>query len=675
MRLWIAEKPDAGRKIAAALGGGSESGGHIRTQGGDVVTWAIGHLLEGLLPHEYDERWKKWSFDTLPMVPKRFQSKPAPDKAAQLRIVVGLIGKAREIVIASDSAREGEYIAWEILEHAGWTGPCKRFWTSALNPTGIAKAVGALIDDASKKPMFIAGKLRSAIDWADGMNYSRAYNLRITEYGDRALSLGRVQTATLAILVDRDNEIANFKPTDYFELRAHYDLAEGALALMHSPPEDKRIVERAKAEEIAAETVGVETALKVERKPRTMSPPVPYNLTELQKAASSRWGWTAKKTLEVAQKLYEAGLITYPRTSSGYLNEVMKDDMPRHVGALARIGPYAEHARTATVIRKAFFDDSKIEDHHGIIPTEEPEGVTRQGSDEKRLFDLVARRFLAALMPDAEGFTTTISTTIRGHLFKASGLAIVKQGWKAIWGRDGEPVDRKLKEGDEETLLPPIPDGTRAAAKKVEVVAKVTRPPPHYTEGTLLGAMENAGRKHDDVDIRDMLAGLGIGTVATRPDMIEKIKFRNFATLDGKKIISTVRGRELVRIIREDGNRLADVAATAALEKEMRAVEKNPAHAAVVWKEYAAQLRDEIARLASSPVRSKLPPDPKGKSDARPSSGGRRSAAGTGTRPAAAEPGTKKASRKTAPRKTGTRAAGGPRRAAATRAKAPRSRK
>lgn len=641
MRLWIAEKPDAGRKIATALGGGSESGGSIRTPGGDVVTWAIGHLLDGFMPHDYDERWKKWSLDDLPIVPRRFQNRPSEGKAAQLRMIVSLIKKAKEIVIAADAGREGEYIAWEILDHAGWTGPCKRFWTSALNPAGIAKAVAALIDDAPKKPMYVAGKLRSAIDWVDGINYSRAYGIRITDFGDRALSLGRVQTATLAILVDRDLEIANFKPKDYYELKAHYDLPEGRLALMHAPPEDKRIVDRKVADEIARRTQGVETPLKVETKPKTMAPPVPYNLTELQKAASSRWGWSAKKTLDVAQRLYEAGLITYPRTSSGYLNEVMKADMPKHVAAVSRIGPYAEHAKTAKVIRPAFFNDKKIEDHHGIIPTEELAGVERQDADAKRLFDLVARRFLAALMPDAEGFATTISTTISGYLFRTSGLVITKPGWKAVWGKEGEPVDRKPGDAEEEAALPPVKDGTRAAPHEVEVIGKTTRPPPHYTEGTLLGAMENAGRKHDDAEIREVLSEVGIGTVATRPDMIEKIKFRAFAAADGKKIISTERGRDLISIIREDGNRLADVAATAELEREMRAVEKDPQHAVKVWRDYAATLRDEIDRLKRTPAKRKLKPLLQGnKGSPRGDKPVARKKAGAGTKRGAGKSGT-----------------------------------
>lgn len=614
MRLWIAEKPSAAREIATALGGGSNTDGCIRIGKTDVVTWAFGHLFENLMPHDYEERWKKWTLEDLPILPKKFQNKPEDTKRAQVSLITKLIKQAKEIVIAADAGREGEYIAWEILDHAGWTGPCKRFWTSALNPEGVKKAINNLIDDADKKPMYVAAKLRSAIDWSDGVNFSRAYNLRISTYGDRVLSIGRVQTATLAILVDRDLEIENFVPKDYFELKATFDLPVGKVELMHAPPEEKRILDKALAEAIAVKTRGVPTVLKVEQKPRTMAPSIPFSLTELQKAASVRWGWGAKKTLDVAQKLYEQGSITYPRTSSGYLNEIMKGDMPRHLSALKKIPAYAKLADIVPTIRNAMFNDKKIEDHHGIIPTTEIGDVTRLGPDAEKLFDIIARRYLAAMMPDAKGFTTTISAMIEGHLFKTSGLTIVEQGWKAAWGKEGEPDEKKVKDEDAEgKLLPPVKDGTKAAADRVDVIGKVTRPPANYTEGTLLDAMEKAGRKSDDEDIRDMIGDMGIGTVATRPDMIEKIKFRGFAFIEGKKIISTKRGREFVSIIREDGNRLVDVAATAALEKEMRAVEKDPTLAAGIWRVYATNLREEIEKLKSTSVRRKLTPDPQPK--------------------------------------------------------------
>jgi len=646
MRLWIAEKPDAGRKIAAALGGGSNESGCIRIGKTDVVTWAFGHLFENYMPHDYDERWKKWNLDDLPIVPKRFQNRPEGDKRAQVSVITKLIGQAKEIVIAADAAREGEYIAWEILDHAGWKGPCKRFWTSALNPDGIAKAVANLIDDADKKPMYIAAKLRSAIDWSDGVNFSRAYNLRITEYGDKVLSVGRVQTATLALLVDRDLEIENFVPKDYFELKAVFDLPVGRLELMHSPPEEKRIGTREAAEVIAAKTVDVPTTLKVEQKPRTMAPPIPFNLNELSKMASNRWGWGTKKTLDVAQKLYEQGSITYPRTSSGYLNEVMKADMPKHMAALKKMSAYSKFADTKPTIRNAMFNDKKIEDHHGIIPTTQIGNVSALGSDAEKLFDIIARRFLAAMLPDAKGFTTNISTVIEGYPFKTSGLTITDPGWKAVWGKDVEVDDRKGKDEDETKLLPPVKDGTRASARPVEVVGKVTKPPAHYTEATLGDAMEKAGRKSEDEDIRDVIGEMGIGTVATRPDMIEKLKFRGFAGIDGKKIISTRRGREFISIIREDGNRLADVAATAFLEKEMRAVEKDPTKAADIWREYARNLRDEIDKLKRTRPRRKLTPDPQGKGR-----GGYAKATSSARRPAT----------RSAPTGTGTAAAAKPR--------------
>lgn len=625
MRLWIAEKPDAGRKIAAALGQGTARDGYIEV-GNNVVTWAIGHLLEGLMPHEYEEQWKKWSLESLPILPQKFQNKPSPDKAKQLRVIVGLIKKAKEVVIASDAAREGEYIAWEILDYAGWKGPALRFWTSALNPDGIAKAIKNLIDDSEKKPMYIAARLRSAIDWSDGVNFSRLYNIRNTEYGDRVLSIGRVQTATLAILVDRDLEIENFKPRDYYEVKATFNLPEGQLELIHAPQEDDRIFDKEKAEEIARRARGVETTLEVQQKAKVLTPPNPFNLTELQTAASSRWGWGTKKTLDVAQQLYDAGCITYPRTSSGYLNEVMKNDMPAHMSALRKMPEYAEFAKNDPVIRSKMFNDKKIEDHHGIIPTTQPGNPAKLGPDAEKLFDIIARRFLAAMMPDAKGFTTTISAKIPDAVFKVSGFTLQEAGWKAVWGKEGEPKSETPKKGQEDEenesrVLPPVKNGTRATPNDVGVMTRTTKPPARFTEASLVVAMETAGKRHEDDDVRDILRDSGIGTVATRPDMIEKIKFRGFAKIDGKKIISILRGRELIQIIREEGNRLADIAATADLERDLREIEKDPARAATIWRDYASNLHVEMDKLKRTPPRRKLTPDPQGKGGGKPSGG------------------------------------------------------
>ena len=450
------------------------------------------------------------------------------------------------------------------------------------------------------------------------MNWSRYYNIRSSNFGDRPLSLGRVQTATLALLVDRDEAIARFVPSAYFELKATMNLPEGKLELFHRPAEENRITDKSVADDIAARTRGVPTNLKVEKKPKSFAPPTPYSLPELQMAASARCGWSAKKTLDVLQKLYEAGAVTYPRTDAGHLTDEMIPDMPKHLDALRKRGEFRDLANITPVIRKSIFDSKKVEDHHGIIPTDECVDIQRLGSEAENLFDIIARRFIAALMPDAKGSTTSISAKIDGVLFRSAGTIITDLGWKAAWGNLEEAPESKKEgedeDGDTNRVLPPVTDGQSATANQVDVLSKTTRPPPHFTEGTLLKAMMSAGAKNDDAEIRDLLSNGGLGTQATRQDILEKLKKREFAVLQGKKFLSTERAREFIKIIREDGNRLADVIATADLERELRQVEKDPSQAAAIWGRFTAQLRDEIAKLKAGPAPRKLPPNPRSSS-------------------------------------------------------------
>ena len=654
MRVWIAEKPDMGRKVAKALGGGQESGGSIKVGKNEVVTWAIGHLLEDLMPHEYDERYKKWKLEDLPIIPKQFKRKPQDGKTAQLRVVVGLIKKANEIVIATDAGREGEAIAWHLLDHAGWTKGAQRLWTSSLGEDHLKKAVRQLIDDSQKKSLYTAAKLRGAMDWSDGINLSRLYNIRLVEYGDKVLSLGRVQTATLAILVDRDNEIANFKPSDYYELRAPIRAAGGEFDLFHKPTEKQRLLAKGEAEQMARNASQQDCVLKVETKPVTMRPNPPFSLPELQMAASRKWGWGAKRTLDEVQKLYEAGLVTYPRTDTGCLTSDLKKDMPKHLAALRRHPDFKGLADLKPEYRSSVFNDKKVEDHHGIIPTDQACDPSRLAPASRNLFDLIARRFLASLMPDAKGRRTTISTELDGLLFRTGGTIIDEMGWKAVWSGQDDPTESAKKDEDQ-AILPPVRNGEKARSLDVEVQTKTTKPPPHYTEGTLLKAMLNAGSKDQDAEVRDLLSNGGLGTQATRQEIIEKLKYRDFARIEGKKIISTQRARDFVDILRSESSRLVDVVATADLERRLREVEKDPSTMPDIWREYVRSLRHEIEVLRRTPVRRKLPASPKasGSPKRRKSVGnGSSKSQGAGKRSSGSP---RKGSKKSAPRRTGGR--------------------
>ena len=661
MRVWLAEKPDMGRKVAKALGGGTERAGMIDVGGGQVVTWAIGHLLEDLMPHEYDERYKKWNLQDLPIVPKRFLRKPQDGKTAQLNVVVGLIKKAKEVVIATDAGREGEAIAWHLLDHAGWTGGAQRLWTSSLGEAHLKREVGRLIDDSQKKSLYIAAKLRGAMDWSDGINFSRLYNLRLNNYGDKPLSLGRVQTATLAILVDRDNEIANFKPSDYYELTAPITAAGGTFDLHCRPPEKKRILDHEQAKRLARRASNQDCVLKVETKSVTMRPPPPFSLPELQMACSARWGWGAKRTLDETQKLYEAGIVTYPRTDTGCLTTDLKKDMPAHLAALRQHPSFRELAKITPEYRKTVFNDAKVEDHHGIIPTDQKCDPSRLDDSGKKLFDLIARRFLASLMPDAKGKRTTVSTELDKVPFRTGGMIIVEAGWKAVWKGQAEPTDKKKGDDDDSKELPPVKNGDRGRSGDVSIDTKTTKPPAHYTEGTLIKAMVQAGSKDADAEIRDLLSNGGLGTMATRQEIIEKLKFRDFARLDGKKLISTERARAFVSILREESSRLVDVIATADLEKRLREVEKDPSTMPSIWHEYVRNLRQDIDALRNRPASRKLPSSPNsgsgGTTKRRKSSSGKGGKSGYSKAPRKSS-----GSKGTGARKTSTRRKSAPKR-------------
>lgn len=658
MKLWIAEKPDAGRQIATALGGTPAGGSPIQCPGDQTVFWAIGHLLELQGPEDYDPAFKKWDLETLPIIPASMLRKPIDNKASHLRQLTALINKASEVVIATDPGREGEAIAWTILDHAKYNGPVKRLWTNALNPSALKNAIAGLIDDASKKPLYVSAKLRASIDWSDGINWSRYYGLRASQYGDPIISIGRVQTATLAILADRDLEHENFTPRPYFEVKARFDLPIGQLTLWHRPPEEDRIFNRNEADTIVAKASGETTTLKVEKKPRTVIPPTPFSLPDLQMACASRWNWSAKRTLDTLQTLYEAGLVTYPRTDTGYLPDTLLPDLPDHVAALRATHSYGSLVPAKPVIHKAIFDTSKTDDHHGIITTTELGALSRQSPDGIKLHDIIARRFIAALMPAAVGFTTTISAVLADKLFRTSGTIYNSLGWKSLpdsadmSAKRTNPADpdadasetdtavsadgtKDSGEDNSDTELPNVADGTRARPAHVSVSQSITKPPSRFSEGSLIKAMMNAGAKSTDKEIRQILKHCGIGTKATRQDIIEKLKSRDYCRIQGKHLISTERGRSLIKVLRSDQNRLTDIAATAALEIDLIEVEKDASRAGPLWRSHVQALANEIKRLKAGPAPVKITTNasaPPSRRSTTPTGGARSHSASSGSK-------------------------------------------
>ena len=590
MRLWIAEKRDAAIKIAAAIGHGDNNGSSIRFANGDRMIWASGHLLELIKPDDYDNAWKRWDLKTLPIIPVRIRRQPRDSNAAdRLRQMKRHFDDATSVVIATDPGREGEGIARQILDHVGYKGPVERLWTQSLAHDHLVKAVKQLQAGKKTEGLGIASSLRQSMDWIEGINHSRLYGIRYGQMGE-PISTGRVQSATLAMIVARDLEIENFKPAAYYELKSELDLPEGKLTLKHAPADTKRITQKEEAEKRRKSSQGQSASLTITRQPRTLRPPNPFSLPDLQIAASGKWGWTASKTLEVLQGLYEAGRVTYPRTDSAHLTDDLANEVPSLLRHLARNSAYRSAIPAKPVIRKSVFDSSKTTDHHAIIPTDQPGNPAKGNADHEKLYDLIARRFMASVMDDAKGEATSIKGVFGGVEYRASGLTIVKPGWKAIY-------EQEIKSKDEtEEKLPRLPDGRTVTLDQVDIVTKETKAPPSYTDGTLVKAMVAVGSNNPDAEIRDLMS-TGIGTQATRHTIIETLKARKFIVTAGKKILSTQRGRELIGHMQRENNQLADPLATAELERVLKEVEQDPAKALPIWKAFIGKVQDDFDRL------------------------------------------------------------------------------
>jgi DNA topoisomerase-3 len=525
--------------------------------------------------------------------------KPRRDgrSADMLKTIGALLKKTSNVVIATDPGREGEGIARQILDHFKWSGKIERLMTSSLAPTHLNNAVKNLIDGEKTRGWGVSANFRSSMDWIEGINYSRFYGIKVGRPGE-VISVGRVQSATLSLIVDRDREILNFKPEAFFELKISLNLKEGLLVLTHAPNEKSRIKDRAAAEKKAGESSHQIAELEVKSTPKTMGPPNPFSLPDLQITASAKWKWNASKTLQVLQNLYEAGRVTYPRTDSSHLNDEMTKEIPSILRQLARANAYSKIVPSRPVFRKTVFDSSKVGDHHAIIPTgEKVSGGS--GADEEKLFDLITRRFLASIMDDAKGETTSIKGIFGGHEFKATGLVIKYAGWKSAY-------DFSVKE-DEEASLPPIENGKKVKSREVEILERSTKPPAHYTDGTLIKAMVAVGSKNPDAEIRDLMSQ-GIGTQATRHTIIDTLRGRLYVVDKDRKIISTIRGREFIDILRADSNLIADPLATANMEKKLNEIEKDPDAARQVWKDFVLAFQNQFRTINQTQKKRFLTP-------------------------------------------------------------------
>ena len=538
----LAEKPSVARDIARVLGANTPGKGCLKG-GGYVVTWAVGHLVTQVNPEEIDARWKTWRQDTLPMLPENIPLKVIAQSRDQFQCVKTILNAPQvdSVICATDAGREGELIFRRIYQMAGCRKPFRRLWISSMTEEAIQEGFANLRDGADYDGLYASALCRSDADWLVGMNGSRAFTLRY----DSLLSVGRVQTPTLSILVKRALEIRNFVPENYWEVQADFGGYRGTWI---DKDGKTRIPDEKTAKEIVSAVTGREgEVLEVSTERKRVPPPLLYDLTTLQREANARYGFTAQKTLNLAQALYEKHkLLTYPRTDSRYLSHDMRPKvqgilkgMPEPLRALV-LSP-----DKAVDPGKRVYDDAKLTDHHAIIPTGRRPGTLT--ADEQKLYEMVARQLIAAFYPDMEYDAMSAVTGVGEHKFLSRGRAVIAQGWQAA----NPPLRSKPKKGEEEQALPQLQKGQRVPVKSAKAVEKKTTPPSPYTENTLLAAMENAGKFVENEELRRQMKERGLGTPATRAAIIERLIAVDYVRREKKALIPTDKGIRLIAVAPE----------------------------------------------------------------------------------------------------------------------------
>jgi DNA topoisomerase-3 len=543
--LVLAEKPSVAREIARVLKCGSKNKGYM--EGPDyVVTWALGHLVTLAEPEDYDQKLKEWRLEDLPMLPGKMKLKVIRQTSHQFQTVKKLMsrGDIKDLVIATDAGREGELVARWIMEKANWKKPFRRLWISSQTDAAIKEGFARLQPGANYNNLYDAAVCRAEADWLIGLNVTRTLTCKY----NAQLNAGRVQTPTLAMIVQREKEIKNFKPVDYWTIRADFGDYFGEWRGANG----NRIYQYTQVTDIENRIKGQTGTIKeVKTESKSEPPPLAYDLAELQRDANRRYGWTAQKTLSVLQDLYERHkLVTYPRTDSRFITTDIVPTLAARLKGMG-VGPYAALVQPLLgkplKPGKRLVDNSKVSDHHAIIPTEQPLNWTTLSEEEKRLYDLIARRFLAVLYPPYKYDQTTITTTVNGESFYSRGKVETDRGWRAVQNviRDKDNND---DEEPEQTLTQPN-QGQIVPVKSVKSRRQKTKPPARYNEATLLTAMENAGRLIEDRDLRESIQGSGLGTPATRAEIIEKLIHASYIERHGKDLIPTSKGMQLVDLV------------------------------------------------------------------------------------------------------------------------------
>ena len=592
MIVCVAEKPSVGEYIARVLGANQRKNGYFEGNGYQV-TWTFGHLCALLDPQEYTEQWKAWSLSSLPMIPARFSIKVSGDEGVhkQFNVIKSLIAQADEVINCGDAGQEGELIQRWVYQKAGCKCPVKRLWVSSLTEDAIREGFAQLKDQSEYQHLYEAGMMRAIGDWLLGMNATRAYTIRYargTGKDRQVLSVGRVQTPTLALVVKRQAEIEHFVPKTYWELKTNYrdtlfsaqlPVEEGEYAIT-SEEQGQALVDSIKDQPLVITSV--------EKKKGLEFAPKLYDLTSLQVDCNKKYSYSADKTLQLIQSLYEKRVTTYPRVDTTYLSD---DIYPKVPNTLAGIKDYypqvtpllglkADGKKGAGSLPKSkkVFDNKKVTDHHAIIPTgQRPEGLT---ADEKKVYDLVALHFIAAFYPECEVSNTTVLAKAGEIDFKVTGREVLKPGWRAVFDKgQGDNVqstkdssdDENAENAEETKSLPAFVKGESGPHEPV-LKEKTTTPPKYYTEATLLRAMETAGKTVENDELREAMKENGIGRPSTRAAIIEKLYQRKYIQKQGKSLRATETGINLIHLIVSPLLKSAEL--TGLWEKKLREIER-----------------------------------------------------------------------------------------------------
>ena len=611
MIVCIAEKPSVARDIARIIGATSSHEGYMEGNGFQV-TWTFGHLCTLKEPHDYTPMWRAWSLTSLPMIPDRFGIKLIDDQGIkkQFAIIESLMQQAERIVNCGDAGQEGELIQRWVMQKAGAKCPVSRLWISSMTDEAIREGFQNLKDQQDYQPLYLAGLSRAIGDWLLGMNCTRLYTLK---YGQnrQVLSIGRVQTPTLALIVNRQREIDNFKPEPYWVLATVYrDTTFTATKGKFTSKEEG---------EAAFKTIEGKpfTVTKVEKKEGKEQPPQLYDLTSLQVDCNRKFGYSAEMTLNLIQALYERKYTTYPRVDTQYLSDDIYAKCPQTLNGLYQTRffgqpVYAEYIKPiggkALKKSKRVFDTSKVTDHHAIIPT----GVIPQNlSDaERNVFDLVARRFIGVFLPDCKFSTTTVLGEVDGIEFKVTGKEILDPGWRVVREKSkAETEDDEKKQDDEERTLPTFTKGENGPHQPT-LTEKMTTPPPYYNEASLLRAMETAGKFVEDETLRAAMKENGIGRPSSRASIIETLFKRHYIRRERKRLVATPTGIELIDLIREDLLKSCEL--TGIWEKKLRDIEHQKYDAQQFVNELKQQVTAIVRDVMTDPTNRRvtvMPPE------------------------------------------------------------------